>query len=59
MKKIREWTVVVDAKVSTMFTVWADSEEEAEREALVSADSDDLNDWVTEDIYVVSIMEED
>lgn len=56
---MREWTVVVEAKVSTMFTVWADSEEEAEREALVSADSDDINDWVAEETYVVSMMEED
>ena len=56
---MREWNVVVEARVSTMFTVWADSEEEAEREALVSADSDDLNDWMTEETYVVSMIEED
>lgn len=56
---MREWNVVVEARVSTMFTVWADSEEEAEKEALVSADSDDLNYWVTEETYVVGMMEDD
>ena len=56
---MREWSVTVEATISTVITVWADSEEQAEKEALVEADNMDLNEWIAEDSYVVDVEEEE
>lgn len=56
---MNEYSVYVEARVSTVITVFAETEEGAEREALVIADTEDLNDWNAEDSYVVDIIREE
>lgn len=56
---MKTWQVLVQAVVETWIPVEAETEEEAEREALVYADDDDLNDWATVDCCVIEADEED
>lgn len=56
---MNEYSVYVKAKVSTVITVFAESVADAERDALVIADTKDLNYWKTEDSYVTDIIRED
>lgn len=58
-RHMHEFSVCVEARVSTIITVFAETEEDAEREALVIADTEDLNDWNAEDSYVVDIIREE
>ena len=52
---MRNWEVKVRTIVETWFSVEAESEEDAKREALCFADCDDLNDWTTVDMEVGEI----
>jgi len=56
---MKTWQVLVQTTVETWIPVEAETEEEAEREALVYADNMDLNEGVAEDSYVVEVVEED
>lgn len=56
---MKTWQVLVQTTVETWIPVEAETEEEAEREALVKADNMDLNEGVAEDSYVVEVVEED
>ncbi len=58
---MKTWQVLVQTTVETWNPVEAETEEDAEREALVYADTDDLNDWATVDCCAIEIeaIEED
>lgn len=56
---MKTWQVLVQTTVETWIPVEAETEEDAEREALVYADNMDLNEGVAEDSYVVDVVEED
>lgn len=56
---MKTWQVLVQTTVETWIPVEAETEEEAEREALAYADNMDLNEGVAEDSYVVDVVEED
>lgn len=58
---MKTWQVLVQTTVETWIPVEAETEEDAEREALAYADTDDLNDWTTVDCCAIEIeaIEED
>lgn len=56
---MKTWQVLVQTTVETWIPVEAETEEDAEREALAYADNMDLNEGVAEDSYVVDVVEED
>lgn len=55
---MKAWQVRVRTVVETWIPVEAETEEEAEREALVYADTDDLNDWSTMDTEALEVEED-
>lgn len=55
---MKAWQVRVRTVVETWIPVEAETEEEAEREALAYADTDDLNDWKTMDTEVMEVEED-
>ena len=56
---MRRWQVRVRTIVDCWIPVEAETAEEAEREALVYADSDDLNDWYTVDCFTLDVEEDE
>lgn len=55
---MKAWQVRVRTVVETWIPVEAETAEEAEREALVYADTDDLNDWSTMDTEAMEVEED-
>ena len=56
---MRRWQVRVRVIVDSWIPVEAETAEEAEREALVYADSDDLNDWTAVDCFTLDVEEDE
>ena len=56
---MRRWQVRVRTIVDCWVPVEAETAEEAEREALVYADNDDLNDWATVDCFTLDVEEDE
>ena len=55
---MKAWQVRVRTVVETWIPDEAETAEEAEREALVYADTDDLNDWSTMDTEALEVEED-
>ena len=56
---MKRWQVRVRTIVDKWIPVEAETYEEAEREAKVYADSDDLNDWEAIDCIVLDVVEDE
>lgn len=56
---MKTWQVLVQTTVETWIPVEAETEEEAEKKALVEVDNMDLNEGVAQDSYVVDVVEEE
>lgn len=56
---MKTWQVLVQTTVETWIPVEAETEEDAEKKALIKVDNMDLNEGVAQDSYVVDVVEEE